>query len=365
MKLSNGMGSIYKLSGKRRKPWRAVKTTGWVIDTDGERVKQNRVTIGYYHSKEEAFQALMNYNADPYDIKASTITFSELYNKWSERYFETLSNPSSIRTVKAAYKYCVPLYNMRFKDIRVSHLEGTIHDADVGASTKGRMKSLFNMLYKYALKHEIVTVDYARLCDSVKQTEPLRKPQPFSDEEIEILWKNVNTIPFVDMILIGIYSGWRPQELAILKTADIDLEAQTMLGGMKTAAGKNRIVPIHPLIFPLVCKRYNSENEFLFNDDNCPQGSGRALTYDKYRGRFAKVMNRLKMDHRPHETRHTFITLGKEADMDEYILKMIVGHSISDITEKVYTHRKIEQLHTEIQKIHNDKIPKNMTLLTA
>ena len=51
--------------------------------------------------------------------------------------------------------------------------------------------------------------------------------------------------------------------------------------------------------------------------------------------------------------------------MDEYILKMIVGHSISDITEKVYTHRKIGQLHTEIQKIHNDKIPKNMTLLTA
>ena len=48
------------------------------------------------------------------------------------------------------------------------------------------------------------------------------------------------------MILVGIYSGWRPQELATLKTADIDLEANTMKGGMKTDAGKNRVVPIHP-----------------------------------------------------------------------------------------------------------------------
>lgn len=37
--------------------------------------------------------------------------------------------------------------------------------------------------------------------------------------------------------------------------------------------------------------------------------------------------------------------------MDEYIIKLIVGHSIQDITEKVYTHRTIEQLKEEIEKI--------------
>lgn len=47
------------------------------------------------------------------------------------------------------------------------------------------------------------------------------------------------------MILIGIYSGWRPQELSILKIADIDLENNTMFGGLKTDAGRNRCVPIH------------------------------------------------------------------------------------------------------------------------
>lgn len=57
------------------------------------------------------------------------------------------------------------------------------------------------------------------------------------------------------------------------------------------------------------------------------------------------------MDHKPHDTRHTFITKAKEVDMNEYILKMIVGHEIRDITEKVYTHRTLEDLKNEMKKI--------------
>ena len=75
------------------------------------------------------------------------------------------------------------------------------------------------------------------------------------------------------------------------------------------------------------------------------------MTYDKYRSRFNKVMKRLNLKHYPHETRHTFITQAKACAVDEYILKLIVGHAIADITEKVYTHRTIEQLKNEMKKI--------------
>ncbi len=37
--------------------------------------------------------------------------------------------------------------------------------------------------------------------------------------------------------------------------------------------------------------------------------------------------------------------------MDEYLLKIIIGHEISDVTEKVYTHRTIDELKLEIEKI--------------
>lgn len=81
------------------------------------------------------------------------------------------------------------------------------------------------------------------------------------------------------------------------------------------------------------------------------QDVGKKLSYGKYRNRFIKVMSRLKLTHRPHETRHTFITKGKACNMDEYILKLIVGHAITDISEKVYTHRTMEQLYSKIEKI--------------
>jgi integrase len=234
------------------------------------------------------------------------------------------------------------------KDIRVIHLEETIKNAEVGVSTKGRMKSLFNLMYKYAMKHEIVDKDYAQLCNSINKSVPEKQAIPFSKEEINVLWENKD-FPFVDMVLIDIYSGWRPQELAILKTADIDMENKTMFGGLKTEAGKNRYVPIHPRIYDLIKYRYNPDNEYLFNDENGQQGT--YITYDKYRGRFNKIMLKLKMKHRPHEARHTFITLAKESNVDEYILKLIVGHAIVDVTEKVYTHRTMDQLQKEINKI--------------
>lgn len=354
-KLPNGYGTIYKMSGKRSKPFRAMKTDKWIIDTATGKSKQLRYTIGYYATREEAMIALANYNANPYDIKIDSITFADVYEKWSADYFPTLSNPSSARTVKAAYAYCNGLYDMRMKDIRVSHLEGTILNADVGNSTKSRIKSLFNMMYKYSIAHDIVEKDYASVMFA--NGNPIKRERtkdviPFTQEEILLLWDNLN-IAFADMILIGIYTGWRPQELAILKMSDIDLETNTMLGGLKTDAGKNRIVPIHSLIRPLIENRIEEatalHSDYLFNDVNGQQGT--YMTYDKYRKRFEKVMNRLNMKHRPHETRHTFITKAKECNIDEYILKLIVGHTIDDITEKVYTHRTIEQLKAEMEKI--------------
>lgn len=351
MKLPNGYGSVHKLPGNRRNPWRARKTNGWETDPELGTCRQKYITIGYYPTKMDALQGLADYNANPYDISVNTITFSEVYDKWSEEHFKVIV-PSACRTWKSAYSYCKPLYTMRMRDIRVNHLEQTIREAEASDNIKGRMKSLFNLMYKYAMKHEIVDKDYAALCDSIKKPKPEIIREPFSDEEIQKIWDNIH-VPFADMVMIGIYTGFRPQELAILKVEDVDLDEQTIKGGLKTDAGRNRIVPIHPSIMELVRKNYETAKDMnsthLFNDECGQQGT--YLTYDKYRGRFNKVMKRLGMNHRPHDTRHTFITKAKAAGVNEYILKLIVGHAVEDITERVYTHRTIEDLRQEMLKI--------------
>lgn len=352
MRMGNGNGSVVKVNDKkRRKPWRALVTVGIEHDEDAKRAKQKRKLVGYFSTQKEALQALSDYLKNPYDIDADKITFAELYDKWSSEHFEKIV-PSAARTWKSAFVYFKPIHDMRFAAIRPNHIEGCIKDAEIGASTKQRMKSLCNMLYKYALKYEIVSVNYADLCDTIKRPRPSIIRTTFTEAEERLLWDNVS-FPFVDMVLIGIYSGWRPQELAVLKISDVDLEKGFYTGGLKTDAGRNRIVPIHSKVYDLVKQNYDKAvgmgSDYLFNDENGQQGT--FLTYDKYRGRFNKINKKLHLSHKPHDTRHSFITKGKAAGMDEYILKLIVGHAIGDVTEKVYTHRTLEELKKEIEKI--------------
>ena len=227
-----------------------------------------------------------------------------------------MSSISSERTITSAYRYCSALYNMKMRDIRVYHLQECLEKGYVipdrgkekgqrryaSACTKGRMKSMFNLMFDWAYAREVVDRNYARAFEvdkdvRIQQRREKRKNEIFTAEEIALLWENVEKIAFADMVLCGIYSGWRPQELSILRIADIDLEEDVMYGGMKTEAGKDRCVPIHPRIKPLIEKRYAEAKEigsaYLFNDVNGQQGT--YMTYDKYRGRFNKVVERLNV----------------------------------------------------------------------
>lgn len=338
MKLPNGYGSTYKLKGKRRKPWIAKVTTGWDLDVDKGTCKPIWGILGYFETRQEALQVLADYNQDPYDINSSKVTFAELYERWSKEHFKDISE-SRQRGCKSAFSKCTLLHKMKFKDIKAAHLEAVVDNCDVGQATKQHIKTLFNQLYKYALKHDVVKKDYSSLMNPVGKYKREKTIEIFTEDEIANLWNNLD-MENVDVILIGIYSGWRPSELTELETANIDFENGTMLGGIKTDNGIDRFVPIHPDIMPLLQARMKTARNTLFN-----------MNYEQYRYSYSKIMKKLGMQHKPHETRHTFISKAKEVGMDEYCLKLIVGHAIDDLTERVYTHRQIEQLKSEMDKI--------------
>ncbi|MDD3052443.1 MAG: hypothetical protein PHR06_15055 [Candidatus Cloacimonetes bacterium] len=86
MKLPNGYGSVYKLSGKRRNPWVARKTTGWTLNVETKKSFPVYQFVGYYPTQKEALQALADYNKDPYDLYIDKITFGELYDRFSDKW---------------------------------------------------------------------------------------------------------------------------------------------------------------------------------------------------------------------------------------------------------------------------------------
>ena len=74
MRRGNGDGSIFKLSGKRRKPWAVRITIGW--ENDG---KQKFKYLGYYQNKTDAKKALNDYLANPQKMKLEKRTLESIF----------------------------------------------------------------------------------------------------------------------------------------------------------------------------------------------------------------------------------------------------------------------------------------------
>lgn len=370
-RLPNGFGQITKIKGRNlKKPYRAMVTVG--IDKDGKYITKLLKPESYFLTYNDAYAALVEYNKNPYEL-SSDITIQELYTKWSTEYFKSLSSNSSIRTITSAWNYCSSVKKMRVRDIRARHIKECIENGVVeykgeithpSPGMKSRIKSLFNLMLDYAVEYELTDRNYARTFkisqDIFEESEKAKCSHiSFSDKEMSVLWDNLYKIKYVDLIIIQCYTGFRPQELGLIEIKNVNLTEKYIIGGMKTDAGTNRIVPIHSKIFNLIKTKYEEAitigSKFLLNctDSKTHKDNSYKLTYDKYRLRFISVIKELKLnpEHKAHDPRKHFVTMAKKYNVDEYAIKYIVGHSITDITEKVYTDRNIKWLTEEIEKI--------------
>lgn len=360
-RLPNGFGRITEIKTKNlRKPFRAMITTG----RDDKQKPIGRI-LGYYETYNDAYAALVEYNKHPFDFD-KMITVEQLYAKWSEVYFKEIAE-SATRTIVAAWRYCSSVYNMPVREIRARHIkycmeEGEWNGKKPSPSTATKIKSLWNLMFDYALEFEMVEKNYARtfnISDKIiaEKDKATRGHIVFTKDEMEKLWSHLD-VPYVNIIIMQCYTGWRPQELGKILLENVDLENGLMKGGMKTSAGIDRIVPIHPKIKDIILELYetskNLGSKYLITcTDMTTHRSNPVLTYDKYNKRFTDVMKQLNLnpDHRPHDPRKQFVSMAKEAGVDSYAVKLIVGHSITDITEKTYTEVSIDWLKQELEKI--------------
>lgn len=334
MRLPNSYGSITKLPGKRRKPYAVRVTTTWTDEG-----KQVQKYLGYYAKRSEAIEALALYNKHPYDLDSISITFAQLYEKWAEKKFSGGEIPN---TYAAAYKRLPALHNMAFADIRKRHIQGEIDRCDMGYSTKKMMKTLCNQMYKFAMDMELVTANMATNVE-LPPHEDSRMHTPFTKEELTALWKQTDDIG-ARFALILSYTGLRPTELLKIRTENVHLDESYMKGGMKTAAGRNRVIPIAKKIFPFIAAMYNEKEEYLVIDE---RDGKPMLTYDRLREhawKRSEALRSLGRPHLPHDGRHTCATLMDDAEIPLKTMQLILGHRSANITHRVYTHKTIQQL---------------------
>lgn len=336
MRLPNGYGSVSKMSGNLRKPYRVRITIGR-DETTGKYIQK---ALGYYHTKKEALEALAAYNADPYDLTAEKLTFAQVYERWTESYFPKLS-VSAQNTHKAAYNHCSPLYNLPMLEIRLFHLQGLIDTCGLKYPSRERIKNLCQMLFAYAIRYEVVKENPAQYIDLGVKEEKEEIHKPFTPEELDVLWNHLD-VPWVDTILILCYTGMRFGELLKMRTEDVHLEERYMIGGSKTDAGKNRIIPIHHRIVPLIERYYSPDRETLL-----PKMSG--VTYRKM---FKEAVEKCGLvPHLTHDCRHTFASRMDAAGANIRATKAIMGHTGGDVTDKVYIHKALDELLKNVELI--------------
>lgn len=371
-KLPNGYGSIKYLGKNRRNPY-AVHPP--VTDYTDEGVPITPKALCYVDDWMKGFIILTSYKAGTYtkgderDIilpidqksleiiaqrllsdynkaqgiveeeKAPEKTFAEVYKDFWKYKFENEKgkklSESSKRSIQAAFKNAKPLHDRPFRELRHDDLQSVVDNCPLKHSSLELIVHLFRQMYAYADIYELCDKDYSAHIKINKEDDD-ESGVPFTDNDLKILWNNKDD-EIVEFILIMCYSGFR---IKAYKTLEINMDEKYFKGGVKTKAGKDRVVPIHSAILPLVKRRLKANGIFPY-------------AYSSFLKDMSNKLSELGIEkHTPHDCRHTFSALCEKYGVNENDRKRMMGHSFgNDITNAKYGHRTIDDLRGEIEKI--------------
>lgn len=310
-KRANGEGTVYK----RGKTYRAEFR--WT-EVDGVHVKGK----GGFETKKAALDYLAA-NRDRGSLQIHR-TFAQVYEEWSSLHYNNISDKKVV-AYKAAFKKVGVLHTMAWRDIGIRHLQAQINACTGGFYSKRTMKDLFSLMSQYAILSGYGDKNYATELKLPPKQQPHK--EPFTREDVDRLWfayRRGDT--FAGQILIMIYTGMRYGEASTIKPEDIHLDKGYMMGGIKTAAGKEGEILIIDKIKPLV------ESIML------PVNQIGEVSAEGFRARFDACLQRTGCEpHRPHECRHTTATLLAQEGVQPAIIKEIMRHASYQQTIE-YTH---------------------------
>lgn len=359
MKNPNGYGSVIYLGKGRRKPYAVRITDGFRKNKKGVYVQKFKY-LEYFEKSKDAYVYLAEYNAGvkvkEHISLTNQPTFSEVYELWLDykQHLKKAPGASTVRNYGIAYKHMAELHNRKFVSLRLQDLQTCVNKySDKSESTLSMIRCVLFGMYEYGLKYEIVEKDYSKLVDYQYTDNSETLHIPFTDAEIKQLWENKDK-QYIDIVLMLIYTGMRASELCGILTENIHLDEHYIIGGIKTEAGKNRVIPIHDGILPFIEKHYSPDNKYLLLNTVGNRYQYAALNAKPWK----TAMISMGMEHTLHDTRHTCATLMKEYGIDDYYRKLILGHSIQDLTDRVYTKTTIKRLVTEINKIPVPQVSK-------
>lgn len=334
MRAPNGYGTVYKLKGKRRRPWVVRVTIGYKTNKNGG-LSPIVHYIGYYATQKEAFAARDEYNKknDPGYIPV----FAELADDFEAEHFKTIKESTQAEYRTARVK-CSTIALKRVSEITYTDLQEVVNAAK--PSTQAVLKAYIKLVFKEAERKGYITRNPAELL-KVAKTEKSTKHYRFTSDEIEKLWTVADT-PAGAFALLTIYTGARPSELL-----NAEREGNTLVIRSGKNANAKRKIPVHKdaesllRFYPFPWNKYSTTLTRAYNNALASAG---VLEY-------VNPETGKKQNHKPHDGRHTFATLWHEQRLNEGIRRYIQGHTQNGIGATVYTHYDIDEIRKELNRL--------------
>lgn len=273
MKRANGTGTIVKLSGNRRRPY-------WVRIPGRDRfgqVVQN--SLGYYSTARDAQSALDEYNRRAAQGQAPqsnqlSMTVGQVYAAWSEREYRRL-NSASIASHKAAWNKRVSRFaGQKMREMTLDDWQAILDEDEASGLSQSSINNdalLIKALYSYSMERDIVGKDYSAYLD-IPNVGVKNKKGAFDDlQMLELEQLAADGFPWADTALMLCYTGFRISEfLTLTRFSYHSEEGGYLQGGLKTDAGRNRIIPVHPKIAPYLSARIAENGPAIISDGGKP-----------------------------------------------------------------------------------------------
>lgn len=314
--------------------------------------------IGCFDTVREAQQALELYCSERLsDLHNATV--AEIYDLWSDKHFDDLSD-SGVQGYRAAYKSIAQLHGCRMRELKTADFQRCIDAFPAASRSKlEKIRQLCSQLCKYAMQNDVIGKNYAQF---VKLPRAEKKEKAvFTEDDLKVLWQHTDD-KRVQIILVLIYTGFRIGELTALRPSDI--HDGYMVGGEKTEAGRDRIVPfpssvpeIEQFVRSWLAERPDSSETVLGISDEYlrkymfyPCLAELGLIAPPVKSKSGKDLYKTPRL-TPHCARHTFASLCAEAGMSPENLQKIIGHASYETTADIYIHKNIKVLIRDMSKL--------------
>lgn len=346
-----GSGSVYeKKDAVRAKPWVAKNSANEII--------------GNFATSSEAVIALSEYNAKHSTASRFRYTFSDVYEKWNELHYKDIG-PKGRDSYQRAYEVAKSLHDCSMRDLKTEDYQKVITAlADTGKSRSycEKQRQLFSQLCKWAMQNDIISINYAEGL-RLPSASPKKERTLTSDEIQRIQTVADNADPSnrlrttAQIALVLVYTGMRIDELLSMRRDDVYLSDGYMVGGEKTDAGRQRIIPILDPIKKIVSGWMLDSVGFEYL---LPTASGKKKDINAVEHSFRRLMLLCGINKEdtpkekkvtPHSLRRTFATRLVECGAEPTAVQAILGHADFTTTADYYTAHSTEYVVSEMKKL--------------